>query len=53
MVFYNLGLLAEVEGNEPEAVRLWHESLSMFEKLGSPKTEVVRQALERLETESS
>ncbi len=53
LIFYNLGLLEEREGNKAEARRLWREALSIFERLGSPDAEMVQQALESLDGESS
>src|SRR2546423_169524 len=52
LIFYNMGLLAEREGNRTEATRLLRDSLFIFEKLKSPKAEMVRGELERLEKES-
>ncbi len=47
-----MALIAE-KTDKAEAARLFRESLSIFEKLGSSNAEIVRQNMERLEGESS
>jgi tetratricopeptide (TPR) repeat protein len=53
ITLHQLGRLAEEEGNEAEAARLFREALSIFERLGSPKAEIARASLARVEGESS
>ncbi|MBV9957148.1 MAG: tetratricopeptide repeat protein, partial [Acidobacteria bacterium] len=48
-----LGRLAEEEGNKLEAARLFHEALSIFERLGSPYAEIARRGLKRVEVKDS
>jgi tetratricopeptide (TPR) repeat protein len=48
---YTLGLLAEKEGNRAEAARLLREALSIYERLKSPKAEIARRNLARVEAE--
>ncbi|PYS80036.1 MAG: hypothetical protein DMF66_00660 [Acidobacteria bacterium] len=48
-----LGRLAEDEGDKVAAARLFRESLSIFERLGSPDAEKARRSLARVEGESS
>lgn len=50
---YHLGTIAEQDGNQTEAVRLFREALSISEKLGSPYAEDSRQALARIESAPS
>jgi hypothetical protein len=48
-----LGRLAEKEGDKEEAARFFRESLSIFEKLGSPDAKLAQRSLARVEGESS
>ena len=49
---FNLGLLAETEGDKTKAARLFHEAFLIYEKLGSPEVESARRKLARVESES-
>lgn len=50
---WQLGIFAAQEGDRAEAARLLREALSIFEKLKSPKAEIARRVLARVEDESS
>ncbi len=52
-VKHSSGLLAEKEGDVDGAVRLLNEAVSIFEELNSPKKNVVREDLERVEGKPS
>ncbi|HWW74826.1 MAG TPA: tetratricopeptide repeat protein [Pyrinomonadaceae bacterium] len=52
-VKHSAGLLAEKEGDGEGAARLLREALVIFEELNSPKKDVVRQDLSRVEGQSS
>ncbi|HYH87564.1 MAG TPA: tetratricopeptide repeat protein [Pyrinomonadaceae bacterium] len=49
VTLYGIGMLAENEGDKAEAARLFREALSIFERLGSPKAEIARRSLARVE----
>ena len=49
ITLHQLGRLAEAQSNKTEAARLFREALSIFEKLKSPKAEIARQSLKRVE----
>jgi tetratricopeptide (TPR) repeat protein len=50
---HQLGMLAEMENNRAEAARLFCEALGILERLKSPKAEIARRSLERVEKEAS
>lgn len=50
---HQLGRLAEDKDDKGEAARLFRESLSIFERLGSPYAEVARRSLARVKGEDS
>ncbi|MFL6282335.1 MAG: tetratricopeptide repeat protein [Pyrinomonadaceae bacterium] len=52
-VKHSSGLLADKEGDRAKAALLLREALGIFEELKSPNKDVVRQDLERMESEDS
>lgn len=46
---HQLGKLAEIDGDKKDAVRLFREALTIFEKLKSPSAEIARESLKRVE----
>jgi tetratricopeptide (TPR) repeat protein len=50
---HQLGSLTEKNGAKNEAAQLFRKALEIFEKLGSPKAEIARESLARVEDKSS
>ncbi len=53
ITLHELGRLAEGEGDMKRAARLFREALGIFERLGSPRAEIARRSLARVEGEDS
>lgn len=49
----NLGILAEMEGDKKEAAQLYREAFRVYQNVGSPRADEVREELARVEGEDS
>ena len=52
MSLYQLGEVAQSEGRNADAVKLFEDAISMFSEMKSPNAEIARKSLERLKGKS-